>query len=127
MLTADEDELAALRRTSGRPAMDRLVYELDEAAQRIGHALGVLVPSDEDRPVVHRIIYEELCLGVINDESPRVYLAAIADLVERGADGIVLGCTEIGLLVGPGDADVPIFDSARVHAQRAGELALQEG
>lgn len=127
MLTADEDELAALRRTSGRPAMDRLVYELDEAAQRIGHALGVLVPSDEDRPVVHRIIYEELCLGVINDESRRVYLAAIADLVERGADGIVLGCTEIGLLVGPGDADVPIFDRARVHAQRAVELALQEG
>ena len=91
------------------------------------HALGVLVPSDEDRPVVHRIIYEELCLGVINDESRRVYLAAIADLVERGADGIVLGCTEIGLLVGPGDADVPIFDSARVHAQRAVALALQEG
>jgi aspartate racemase len=91
------------------------------------HALGVLVPSDEDRPVVHRIIYEELCLGVINDESRRVYLAAIADLVERGADGIVLGCTEIGLLVGPGDADVPIFDSARVHAHRAVELALQEG
>jgi aspartate racemase len=89
------------------------------------HGLNVLVPGDEDRGEVHRIIYDELCLGIINERSRVAYRAVIGDLVERGADAIVLGCTEIGLLLGPGDADVPIFDSTRVHARRAVDLALQ--
>jgi amino-acid racemase len=89
------------------------------------HRLNVLVPGDEDRREVHRIIYDELCQGCVNDSSRAAYRAVIRDLVERGAEAIVFGCTEIGLLLGPGDADVPVFDSTRVHARRAVDLALQ--
>jgi len=89
------------------------------------HGLSVLVPGDEDRREVHRIIYDELCQGIISGPSRAACRAVISDLVERGADAIVLGCTEIGLLVGPGDADVPTFDSTHVHARRAVDLALQ--
>ena len=91
------------------------------------HGLNVLVPGDEDRPEVHRIIYDELCQGIINDSSRAACRAVIGDLVERGADAIVLACTEIGLLIGADDADVPIFDSTRVHARRAVDLALLRG
>jgi aspartate racemase len=91
------------------------------------HGLGVLVPGAEDRKLVHDVIYDELCLGVINDASRDAYRAVIAGLVERGAQGIVLGCTEIGLLVGEHDSPVPIFDTTRLHAEKAVELALQPG
>lgn len=90
------------------------------------HGLGVLIPTDEDRPRVHAVIYEKLCRGILDQDSRRLYLAVIDDLVERGAGGIVLGCTEIGLLIGQDDVEVPVFDSARLHAQRAVELALTE-
>jgi aspartate racemase len=91
------------------------------------HGLEVLIPEERDRALVHRIIYEELCLGVLDERSRRAYVGVIEQLLERGASGIVLGCTEIGLLIGPGDADVPLFDSARLHVQRAVELALADG
>jgi aspartate racemase len=89
------------------------------------HGLEVLVPGDEDRREVHRIIFAELCRGVISQSSRSAYRVVISKLVERGADAIVLGCTEIGLLIGPDDAEVPIFDTTRLHAQRAVDLALQ--
>ena len=89
------------------------------------HGLEVLVPGEEDRREVHRIIYDELCQGIVNDSSRAAYRTVISDLVGRGADAIVFGCTEIGLLVGPGDAEVPVFDSTRVHARRAVDLALR--
>jgi aspartate racemase len=87
--------------------------------------LDVLVPNEEDRLLVHDVIYNELCVGIINDTSRSAYRKVINDLVERGAHGVLLGCTEIGLLVGPRDADVPLFDTTRLHAERAVELALQ--
>jgi aspartate racemase len=89
------------------------------------HALDVLVPDADDRALVHRVIYDELCLGVIRDESRDAYRSVIERLVERGAEAILLGCTEIDLLVGPGDARVPMFDTTRLHAERAVELALE--
>jgi aspartate racemase len=91
---------------------------------RARHGLNVLVPQAEDRRRIHDIIYDELCLGVIDDQSHGLFMSVMVDLVERGAEGIVLGCTEIGLLVGSGDATVPVFDTTRLHAQRAVELAL---
>jgi aspartate racemase len=91
------------------------------------HGLRVLVPDADGRRLVHDIIYEELCVGVISDDSRGVYRSVIADLVAQGAQCILLGCTEIGLLIGAGDADVPIFDTAVLHAQRAVELALAPG
>jgi aspartate racemase len=88
------------------------------------HGLDVLVPGEPDRRIVHDVIYEELCVGVIADRSRAEYRRIMRDLADRGAEGILLGCTEIDLLVGPQDSPVPVFDTTRVHAERAVELAL---
>ena len=90
------------------------------------HGLEVLVPDADDRGVVHDVIYDELCRGVIRDESGEAYRRIMDDLVARGADAIILGCTEIGLLVGPQDARVPLFDTTALHATAAVEAALAE-
>jgi aspartate racemase len=91
--------------------------------QRI-HGLAVVVPGPQDRRLVHDVIYQELCLGIVKDESRRAYRRVISGLVGRGAEGILLGCTEIDLLIGPDDAPVPVFDTTRLHAERAVDLAL---
>jgi aspartate racemase len=91
------------------------------------HGLGVLIPEEPDRTAVDDVIFEELVVGETREESRRLYRAAIAALVERGAEGIVLGCTEIGLLVGPDDAPVPVFDTTRLHAVAAVAIALEDG
>ena len=88
------------------------------------HGLAVLVPDDADRAVIHRVIYDELCLGTIRDDSRDAYRAIMARLVAQGAQAIILGCTEIMLLVGDGDATVPLFDTTRLHAETAAALAL---
>ena len=94
----------------------------DRLQQR--HALKVLIPGEEARNVVHRIIYEELCLGQIKPESRDAYRRIIAALVEQGAQAVVLGCTEISLLIGQADAGVPLFDTTALHAHQAAEWAL---
>ena len=88
------------------------------------HGLEVLVPGEGDRSLVHRVIYDELCVGVVDDGSRREYRRIMGELAERGAEGILLGCTEIDLLVGPDDSPVPVFDTTRLHAERAVDLAL---
>jgi aspartate racemase len=84
----------------------------------------VLVPDEADRQIVHRVIYEELCVGVIEEGSRDEYRRIMAVLADRGAEAILLGCTEIDLLVGPQDSPVPVFDTTRLHAERAVELAI---
>lgn len=86
--------------------------------------IEVLVPGAAGRKVVHDIIYQELCLGVIRDESRAQYRKIIAELVEQGAEAIILGCTEITLLVKAEDASVPLFDTTLIHAEDAVKLAL---
>lgn len=88
------------------------------------HGLEILVPGPEQREEVHRVIYEELCRGLIRDESRREYQRIVGDLVARGAEGVILGCTEIGLLLGPQDAEAPLFDTARIHAEEAARYSL---
>lgn len=88
------------------------------------HDLAVLIPDDDDRALVHRIIYEELIAGVIRDESRAAYRGVIARLVDRGAAAVILGCTEIMLLVGQSDSAVPLFDTTALHAAAAVDLAL---
>jgi aspartate racemase len=88
------------------------------------HGLTVLVPGAESREAVHRIIYEELCLGQVLPASRQIYQGVMADLVAQGAQAIILGCTEISLLVGQEDATVPLFDTTALHARGAAELAL---
>ena len=90
------------------------------------HGIKVLVPDDRDREEVHRIIYDELCKGVINDASRDQYREIIGRLAERGAQGIILGCTEISLLVSQADSSVLLFDTTGIHARSAVDFALQE-
>jgi aspartate racemase len=91
------------------------------------HGLAVLTPPADDRALVHQVIYEELVLGRTLEPSRAAYRRVIADLVARGAEGVILGCTEIGLLVGPGDASVPLYDTTELHAKAAGAWAVEEG
>jgi len=88
------------------------------------HGLDVIVPSQPERDIVHRVIYDELCLGRIVGESRDAYRRIIAGLVEQGAQAVILGCTEISLLVTQQDAAVPLFDTTAIHARKAAELAL---
>ncbi|MDA0181724.1 aspartate/glutamate racemase family protein [Solirubrobacter phytolaccae] len=91
---------------------------------RTDHGLEVITPHADDRKIVHDVIYDELCRGVVSDLSREKYRRIMADLADRGAQGILLGCTEIDLLVSAEDAPVPIYDTTRLHAQRAVELSL---
>jgi len=116
---------AAGHRTVGllgtRFTMDEPFYR-DRLRDR--HGLDVRVPPAADRDIVHRIIYDELCLGDIRDASRNEYRRIMAGLVAAGAEAIILGCTEISLLVGDGDASVPLFDTTAIHARAAAEAAL---
>lgn len=86
--------------------------------------IHVVVPNKEERLQVNSIIYEELCLGKINKSSKDYYKDVIHNLVENGAEGIILGCTEIGLLVKPEDSEVPLFDTTVIHAAEAVNIAI---
>ena len=90
------------------------------------HGLRVVVPPPTDRAVVHRVIYDELCRGRIDEGSRREYQRIVGGLVAAGAQGVILGCTEIGLLLRPEDATVPLFDTALIHAEAAAVLALRD-
>lgn len=88
--------------------------------------IGVIIPEAEERDLVHRVIYQELCLGVIHSESRAAYQKIIQGLAQRGAEGVILGCTEIPLLIHAGDVDIPVFDTTAIHAEAAVELALAD-
>ncbi|HEX7985330.1 MAG TPA: aspartate/glutamate racemase family protein [Duganella sp.] len=88
------------------------------------HGIDVIVPEPAERDLVHRVIYEELCLGKLVDDSRDEYRRIIAALVARGAQAVILGCTEISLLVSQADAAVPLFDTTALHARGAAECAL---
>ena len=88
------------------------------------HGIDVVIPNTQDREIVHRIIYEELCMGVISDDSRLEYRRIMASLADQGAQAIILGCTEISLLVAAPDASVPLFDTTAIHSIAAAEMAL---
>lgn len=89
------------------------------------YELDVLVPGKEDRELVHRVIYRELCLGKIDTGSRREYLRIIDSLADRGAEAVILGCTEIGMLVSQKDTKIPLFDTTEIHAAKAVEYAIE--
>ena len=95
-------------------------------ARLAAQGLTVLVPDADERQAVHRIIYDELCVGVISDASRAVYLRVIEGLAARGAQAIILGCTEISLLVKPEHSTLPLLDTTELHAQAAVAFALQD-
>jgi aspartate racemase len=88
------------------------------------HGLRVLIPDAADRADVHRIIYQELCLGVVREESRQLYRQVIERLVAAGAEGVILGCTEIELLIGSADSSVPVFPTTRLHVEAAVDASL---
>jgi len=89
------------------------------------YGLDVIIPNAADRDSVHTVIYEELVRGTISETSRQTYQEIVARLVARGAQGIILGCTEIGLLLRPEDCDIPLYDTAKIHARAAVEAALK--
>lgn len=95
---------------------DRLIHQ---------HGLAVQVPNEEERDIIHDIIYDELCLGQIRSASRDRFRSAISNLVAAGAEAVILGCTEIGLLVKPEDSAVPLFDTTAIHARAAVRWAIQ--
>jgi aspartate racemase len=123
------DATAAAIRAAGKTRVallgTRFTMEHDFYHARLAEAgIDTLVPGDADRETVHRVIYDELVQGVITKHSRREYVRIILALAERGAEGVVLGCTEIPLLVGADDSPVPLFDTTRIHAEAAVDRAL---
>jgi len=86
--------------------------------------IGVIVPEEDDRAYIDHVIFDELCLGLVSRESKQKYLDIINTLASRGAQGVILGCTEIGMLVSQQDTVLPVFDSTLIHAEKAARMAL---
>jgi aspartate racemase len=104
----------------------RFTMEEDFYKQRLINQFGlkVLIPERSQRKAVDHVIFKELCLGKITDSSKQAYLEIMNELIDRGVEGIILGCTEIGLLIQERDCQVPLFDTTAIHAERAVEYAL---
>jgi aspartate racemase len=111
-----------------RPALlaTRYTMEQDFYKGRLArrHGIEVIVPDARGRALVHRVIYDELCCGVINPASKAAYLRIVSDLERSGADSVILGCTEVTMLIGPDDLALPLFDTTRLHCEAALAAAL---
>jgi aspartate racemase len=123
------DATAAAVQTAGVSTVGLLgtAFTMEQGFYRdrlASHGLTVLTPEADDRAVVHSVIYEELCLGVVSEASRAAYIAVIERLVAAGAEGVVLGCTEIELLIGQADSPVPVFPTTRLHVEAAVSRAL---
>jgi len=116
-----DEELKKVGLLATRFTMEEAFYR-GRLADKWG--LEVITPEKDDRDFVHQVIYQELCQGVINDESRTRFREIMAMLAAQGAEGIILGCTEITMLVSVNDATVPLFDTTQIHAQRAARQAL---
>lgn len=124
--TAQAIAAASLKRVGligTRFTMEEPFYR-DRLTERYG--LDVLVPDAGERETIHRVIYEELCRAEIRSDSRAAFVAIANGLVAHGAQGLILGCTEVGLLLRPGDVAVPLFDTARLHAEAAARHALPD-
>jgi amino-acid racemase len=124
---ADATAAAVLRAGLTTVALLGTAFTMEQDFYRdrlASHGLTVLVPPAEDRAEVHRVIYEELCLGEVREASRQAYRKVIARLVQAGAEGVILGCTEIELLIGPEDSPVPVFPTTRLHVAAAVGQAL---
>jgi aspartate racemase len=88
--------------------------------------LRVVVPAAEDRRLIDKVIFDELCRGIIADESRKKYLRIVDSLAAQGCAAVILGCTEIALLIGPRDTDLPLYDTTEIHAQQAVAMMLEQ-
>ena len=92
----------------------------------IEKGINVIIPDKNDIEIINKVIYDELCLGIINPESKVKYLEIVKTLKQKGAEGIILGCTEIGLLIKNEDTDIPLFDTALIHAEQAAIYSIKD-
>ncbi len=105
----------------------KFTMELDFFTSKlIDKGIEAIIPNETDRAFVHQTIFDELGKGITTTETKKRYLAIIEDLINRGAEGIILGCTEIPLLIQQADVSVPTFDTALLHSKAAVEFALAE-
>lgn len=124
---ADATAEAVLRSNLRRVALLGTRFTMEEPFLRErleARGLEIVIPEQQERDEIHRVIYEELCLGDVRESSKAAYLRIIDALENRGAEGVILGCTEIGLLVTQDDVDIPVFDTTEIHARAAVDLAL---
>ena len=125
---ADATAAAAHQAGVRRPALLATRFTLEQAFYRARlatrHGITTLVPDETERALVHRVIYEELYRGIVRPESKAAYLAILERLYRQGADGVILGCTEIAMLIGQADLKLPVLDSTRLHAEAAVDWAL---
>ena len=127
---ADTTGEAVKKTGARRPLLLATRYTMEQdfyvAHLRDQHGVDVIVPEAEDRATVHRIIFDELCCGTVLAVSRQLYIDIIGRGCAAGADSVILGCTEIGLLLGPNDIDLPVFDSTLLHADAAVEFSLAQ-
>ncbi len=90
----------------------------------IQKGIEVVTPNEVDRNIINDVIYNELCLGIITDKSKKEYLKIIDKLIAEGVEGVILGCTEIGMLVHQEDTNIPLFDTTEIHAKRVALLSI---
>jgi len=122
--TAERIKAAGLERVGLLGTAFTMEQDFYKGRLQARHGLDVVVPGADDRRVVHDVIYKELVLGKVNPESRQAYRAIIARLIEQGAQAVILGCTEIMLLVSEEDSAVPLFDTTTIHAVAAVDHAL---
>lgn len=121
-IVADKIKRVALLGTAF--TMEQQFYK-DRLIDQFG--LEVVVPDEADRAVVHDIIYHELCLGIINEDSKKKYLDIINSLIRQGAEAVILGCTEITMLISQEDCTIPVYDTTRLHAEAAVDFCIGDG
>ena len=125
---ADATAAAIKIKGANRPLLLATRYTMEQdfykGRLRDQHGVEICIPEDECRALVHSIIYDELCRGVISATSKKHCLDIVGQAVAQGTDGVILGCTEIGLLIGPKDLSVPVFDTTQLHAKAALDYAL---
>lgn len=121
--TADALEQAQVRRVGLLGTRYTMTQDFYRQKLR-DRGLEVLIPDEADVALVNDVIFRELCVGTVRAESRAQFQRIVAALKDRGAEGVILGCTEIGMLIGPDDVCLPVFDTTLIHAQRAAELAL---
>jgi aspartate racemase len=120
---------AAIRATSARrPALLATRYTMEQdfyrGRLRDRHGIDAIIPDERGRAVVHRVIYQELCRGIIDPASKQAYLDEVGRLRDAGADGLILGCTEVGMILSQDDFDFPVFDTTAIHAAAALDFAI---
>lgn len=124
--TAEKIKEDAIR-TVGLLATDfTMEHDFYKGRLKDNYGLKVIVPAAEERKMVHEIIYNELCLGQVKEKSKKRCLEIVKHLIQQGAEGVILGCTEIPMLIGQQDVSVPVYDTAEIHAIKAADLSIMQ-